>query len=531
MKVNNPIEYLPPRIALTAAMLTPAASPEAFPADAKHPNILFILADDMSYRDLSCFGQQRYHTPHLDSLAMQGVRFTQAYSAAPESAPSRCSLLTGLHTGHSSIRMNSSARGQDNLLDTDLTIAEVLKANGYSTAFTGKWGIGLQGTEGVPYKQGFDYCFGFYDQTEAHTYLPEYLYENDRQVLYPQNKGFDMESRYDYRGNKPHNTYDTDGRLYVKELKDPYGYAFSENEIEDAAIGFLKRHHAADEGKPFFLYYATQLPHGPVIIDHIGEMAQPDSVCQISREWAAMVIKLDKFVGRLINHLKETGEYDNTVIFFASDNGYSMCGYTERGNGPHWPDDPWLQNKGPFTGGKFSAREGGLRIPFFVHCPARFRPRVVSSTVWLPDFFPTVARLSGTSTEKMPETDGLSLLPLLENGEWEGHPHLYFSRGMEQAVRIGAFNAYRPRQEAAVQLYLVEEDTYTQRDLAYLYPDVVKQVENIMATSFTPHPWYWTPDETPQQYNLKKQRARDTGNLLPVYRPNGIKQFPWEKKE
>ena len=496
------------------------------------PNIIFVLADDMSYRDLSCYGQQRYRTPHIDSLAMQGVRFTQAYAAAPESAPSRCSLLTGLHTGHSPVRMNSSARGQDNILDSDVTVAEVLKEAGYNTAFVGKWGIGLQGTEGVPYKQGFDYCFGFYDQTEAHTYIPDYLFENDQKVLYPQNKGFDMSKRYDYVGNKPHNTYDEKGVLYISELANPYGYAYSENEMEKAAINFLKRQNNANDKSPFFLYYATQLPHGPVIVDNIGEMAEPKNVNQISREWGAMVIKLDNFVGELVSFLKQTGQYDNTIIFFASDNGYSMCGYTERGNGPSWPDDSWLKNKGPFRGGKFSTQEGGLRVPFFVSCPSKFKPEVISSPVWLPDFFPTAAEIAGMNPLAR-RTDGISLLPLLkgEKENYKAHKFLYFSKGKEQCVRLGAFSAYRADKNSPVELYLTEEDTFWEKDLAYNYPEVLKEAIKIMDSSFTPHPWYWTPDETYADYQKKVKRAKDTGNVLPVYRPNGIESFPWEKKK
>lgn len=496
------------------------------------PNIIFVLADDMSYRDLSCYGQQRYKTPHLDSLAMQGVRFSQAYAAAPESAPSRCCMLTGLHTGHSSVRMNSSARGQDNILDSDVTVAEVLKEAGYHTAFVGKWGIGLQGTEGVPYKQGFDYCFGFYDQTEAHTYIPDYLYENDRKVMYPQNKGFEMARRYDYKGNKAQNTYDKDGRLYISELKDPYGYAYSENEMEKAAMNFLKRQTEAKDKSPFFLYYATQLPHGPVIVDELGEMKDHPEVNQLSREWAAMVMRLDSFVGKLVAYLKQTGQYENTIIFFASDNGYSMCGYTERGNGPSWPDDPWLKNKGPFRGGKFTAQEGGLRVPFFVSCPSKFKPEVISTPVWLPDFFPTAAEIAGLDPHAR-RTDGISLLPLLkgEKENYTGHKYLYFSRGKEQGVRMGAFSAYRADKNSPVELYLTEEDTYWERDLAFNYPEMVKEAIRIMDSSFTPHPWYWTPDETFADYQKKVKRAKETGNILPVYRPNGIKSFPWEKKK
>ena len=164
---------------------------------APRPNILFILADDLSYRDLSAWGQQKYETPALDQLAIQGIRFTQAYAAAPECAPSRGCLMTGLHTGHGPIRVNASARGQDHLQASDLTIAEVLQDAGYQTGFCGKWGIGLPETEGVPYNQGFDYAFGFYDQERAHTFIPNFLWENDSMVIYPENAGFEMQLRYD----------------------------------------------------------------------------------------------------------------------------------------------------------------------------------------------------------------------------------------------------------------------------------------------------------------------------------------------
>lgn len=500
-------------------------------ADSKpRPNIIFILADDMSYRDLSSYGQERYQTPNLDQLAMQGVRFTQAYSASPECAPSRASLMTGLHTGRSSVRVNSSARGQDNLVESDLTIAKVLKEAGYSTGFAGKWGIGLPGTEGVPYKQGFDFSFGFYDQTRAHTFIPYYLWENDKKIEYPQNQGFNMDKRYDYKGNKAINSYDENGQLFIPELKDPYNYVYSENEILDAAVRFMDENNPAKTGNPFFLYYATQLPHGPMIVDDMGEMAQPDSVLQLSREWAAMVIKLDKSVGRIVEHLKETGQYENTIIFFASDNGYAMSGYTDRGNAPDWPDDPWLKNKGPFIGGKFSALEGGLRVPFFVSWPAKYPAAIVSEPVWLCDFFPTAVCLANLTTNNF-DTDGVSLLPLLEgrNADIDAQRPLYFSRNREQSVRMGAWRAYRRTPDHPTELYLIEEDTYTEKNIAWLYPKVVQKMDSIMDHSYTPHPWYWTPDNTFDDYQRKRDRAEESGNILPVYRPNDVKKFPWEK--
>jgi arylsulfatase len=494
-------------------------------SDAKNikPNIIFILADDMSYRDLSCYGQQRYKTPNLDALAEGSVRFTQAYSAAPECAPSRCGLMTGLHTGHSSVRANSSARGQDYIPDSDLTIAEVLKTAGYNTAFTGKWGIGQQETEGVPYKQGFDYTFGYYDQAVAHTYIPYYLYENDKKIEYPENQGFNMDARYEQKTKGPANTYDKNGKLYINELKDPYGYTYSANEIEKKTMQFLEKNNSTKTDKPFFLYYATTLPHGPVIVDEMGEMMQPDSVSQIVREWAAMVIKLDKFVGKLVAHLKQTGEYENTIIFFASDNGYTMHG------APDYLDDPWSRSKGPFKAGKFTLYEGGIRVPFFVSWPAKFKPAVYSQPVWLPDFFPTAVELAGLKTEKY-KTDGLSLMPLFqgEPEKYKGHESMYFSRGREQAVRMGPWKAHRNQPGDKTTLHLVEEDTYTERDLSAIYPDVVKRAEKIMDTSYTIHPWYWNPNETKNEFKAKQQKAIETNNILPVYRPNDVKKFSWE---
>ena len=493
------------------------------------PNIIFILADDMSYRDLSAWGQERYKTPNLDSLAVNGIRFTQSYSAAPECAPARGCIMTGLHTGHGPIRMNSSARGQDNLRDEDLTIAEVLKEAGYTTGFTGKWGIGLPGTEGVPYKQGFDFAFGFYDQTRAHTYIPYFLWRNDQKVEYPQNKGFNMDKRYDYKNAGALNTYDEKGRLHIDELSNPYEYVYSENEVEKAALDFINDNDPHKTHKPFFLYYATQLPHGPVIVDELGSMTQPVEIDQLSREWAAMVMKLDKFVGTLINSLKESGNYENTIIFFASDNGYSMCGYTGRGNAPNWPDDPWLRNKGPFTGGKFSVLEGGCRVPFFISWPSKIKAATIDEPVWLPDFFPTAVELSGGNPANY-QLDAISLMPIIEGkaDEFPGHEFLYFSRGPEQAVRIGGFKAYRANPKAAMEIYLVEEDTYTQRNLAALYPEVVKRAEEIMETEHISHEWYRNPNESFIEYQQKIEKAKATGNILPVYRPNDVKKFPWE---
>ena len=496
---------------------------ERFNLAGSRPNIIYILADDLSYRDLSVYGQELYQTPNLDRLATSGMRFTQAYAAAPECAPSRGSLMTGLHTGHGPIRVNASARGQDHLRPEDITVAEVLKEAGYKTGFAGKWGIGMPGTEGVPYKQGFDYAFGFYDQLRAHTFFPYHLWENDQKIPYPANQGFDMQRRYNIstKGLPAEfwNVYDENGDLQLPEIADPANAVYSEAEIEKAALKFVRESHE----DPFFLYFATQLPHGPVIIDNIGDMAEPDSIPQPSREWAAMVQQLDTFTGELVDLLKELGVYENTIIFFSSDNGYSMCGYMGRGNSWAWPDDPYLKNKGPFTGGKFSPLEGGIRIPFFVHWPAKFKPGFVAQPVWLPDFFPTAAALAGT--ELPHELDGLSLLPVLEQNDQQAFPYdrpLYFYKNNEQAVRMGPWKAYRRHPDQPIKLYLVEEDTYGERDLAAHYPEIVQQMEQIMKEEHEPHEWYWNPGMTRTEFQAKQKLAEESGQKMPQNRPNGL---------
>ncbi|MBN1911437.1 MAG: sulfatase-like hydrolase/transferase, partial [Pirellulales bacterium] len=186
---------------------------------AKKPNIIFILADDLSYRDLGCYGQKHIQTPNLDRLYNEGMRFTQAYAGACECAPSRCSLMTGLHMGHARVRLNRSVRGQEHLLDEDVTVAEVLKQAGYATGFVGKWGIGLASSEGVPYKQGFDLAFGYYDQHRAHTYYPEYLRRNDKRIELPQNVGFDMDRAYRHAKDDQAHQYDTDGNFIPQGVK------------------------------------------------------------------------------------------------------------------------------------------------------------------------------------------------------------------------------------------------------------------------------------------------------------------------
>ena len=502
---------------LAALYIVGSASGQATLAGSR-PNIILILADDLSYRDLSAWGQTRFSTPHLDRLAVDGMRFTQAYAGAQECAPSRGTLLTGMHTGHSSIRQNRSARGQDHLRDEDVTVAEVLRQSGYATGFFGKWGVGLPGTPGAPERQGFETAFGFYDQRRAHTFFPRYLFKNGRRVEYPGNYGFDMAHLYadnrtpaSKRDSSAH--YKDSGRLVPPGVPDPEQAVYSESVIEAEALDFVR----GNRDRPFFLYFATQLPHGPVIIDDLGPMMdREDFPTTAQKEWAAMVLRIDAFAGELLALLDELGLRERTLVAFASDNGYSMCGYFARGNrSADWPDDPFFRNKGPFRGGKFSLLEGGIRIPFFMSWPSSIPGGVSSVPVWLIDLLPTFAELAGTAT--MPATDGASLLPILEGSplKFPSQRPLYWENAREQAVRLGPWKAYRPAPEDPMELFLVEEDLGCERNLAGLYPAVVSEVKEIMQREHVDHPWYWNPRETRKDFERKQALAAKLGQTQP----------------
>lgn len=236
-----------------------------------------------------------------------------------------------------------------------------------------------------------------------------------------------------------------------------------------------------------------------------------------------MVKRLDSFVGELIAQLKKTDQYENTIIFFSSDNGYSMCGYMGRGNAnTNWPDDPFLKNKGPFRGGKFSALEGGIRVPFFVSAPKYFKPQTISEPVWLVDFFATAADIAGINVPR--HTDGNSLLPLIQIGDktqFENRP-MYFYKNTEQAVRMGSWKAYRKSPQSKMELYLIEEDVHSDRDLSKFYPEVVKQIDSIMTVEHENHSWYRNPWETPEEYKMKVEKAKESGTLQISTRPNGL---------
>jgi arylsulfatase A len=495
-------------------------------AQTNKPNIVFILSDDLSFRDLSCYGQTNYQTPHIDQLMQSATRFTQAYAAAAECAPSRGCLLTGLHAGRSPIRNNQSARGEEYLPKNCVTFPKILQQQGYTTAIIGKWGLGYADTEGSPLQQGFNYQYGYLSHYEAHSYFPDQLFENGKAVILPENKGFDMAGIYDKErkiGNFDLSTrYNDAGQC--KELTEKKR-VYASDIFDEKASTFLGNQ---DKNKPFFLYFTTNLPHGPTIVDDFRQLKDRKDMDMISKEWGAMVQRLDISVGKIIQKLKDLNLYDNTLIVFASDNGYAMHNAKTIDGKKVWQDDPFLHNKGSFWGGKFTVREAGVRIPFFIKAPQQTQSRTVSTPVWLIDLFPTLIAQSGY--KKPLATDGHNLTSILRGGKNDilNERFFYFFKQNEQAVRWGSWYAFRENPKDPLHLYLPEEDQTGERNLAAFYPDVVKKIEQYLSKVHEPHAWFWNPGDTPADYEKKKALAKQTNQLIPNYRPNGMVKMPWE---
>jgi len=413
----------------------------------RKPNIIFILADDLGYGDLGCYGQKRIRTPHLDRMAAEGVRFTQAYAGSTVCAPSRCVLMTGLDTGHCHVRGNALVP----LRPEDVTVAEVLKAAGYATALIGKWGLGEPGTTGVPNKKGFDYFYGYLNQAHAHNYYPDYLWKNEEKVPLP---------------NEVTKGVATKRVVYSADL------------IAQEALAFIER----SKDKPFFLYYSPTIPHANNEAGKNGMEVPSDepytgeSWPQNEKNFAAMVTRLDADVGRLMALLARLGLDENTIVFFTSDNGPHK-------EGGH--NAAFFESSGAVRGTKRDLYEGGIRVPMIVRWPGRIQPAATSDAAWaLWDFLPTAAEIAGA---KCPGgLDGVSVLPALLGRPWKGHEYLYwefYEGGFKQAARLGDWKAVRKGLEGKTELYSLRDDLRETKDVAGQNPDVVKRVEEVMAAA------------------------------------------------
>jgi arylsulfatase A-like enzyme len=416
---------------------------------ARKPNIVFILADDLGYGDLGCYGQKRIQTPHLDRMASEGLRFTQCYAGSTVCAPSRCCLMTGKHTGHATVRGNRLVP----LRLEDVTVAEVLHAAGYATGLIGKWGLGEPGSTGIPNRKGFDSFFGYLNQVHAHNYYPDFLWRNQDKVPLAGNvveKGVAVQ-----RAQYSHD-------LFTKE-----------------ALAFVEQH----KDEPFFLYLAYTIPHANNEAGKQG-MEVPSDAPYNDRDWpqpqknhAAMISRLDRDVGRLLQRLKELGLDGKTVVFFSSDNGPHKEGGA---------DPAYFQSAGPLRGFKRDLTEGGICVPMLVRWPGRIAAgRVGDQVLAFWDFLPTAAELAGAQAPK--DGDGLSVVPALIGAQaagrpQRGHDFLYWEfheRGFEQAVRHGDWKyirrPYAP--DRPPELYHLKDDLGETKNVAVQHVDVVAQME------------------------------------------------------
>jgi arylsulfatase A-like enzyme len=471
---------------ITAATLCIAAPAIAFAQ--KKPNIVFILADDLGYGDLSCYGQEKFETPNIDRLAQEGLRFTQCYSGTTVSAPSRACLLTGLHSGHAAVRGNAGTEpeGQFPLPADAHSIFQVMKDNGYLTSAFGKWGLGYITSTGAPDKQGCETFFGYNCQSLAHNYYPDHLWDNDKKVELSDNV---IEKRYGT------GTYSADL-------------------IHQKALEYLDK---MTPDKPFFMWYPTTIPHAELIVPndsiiHKFKGKYPEKAYQgvepgdphfrlggyctqlyPHATFAAMIYRLDVYVGQIVEKLKEKGLLDNTIIIFASDNGPHLEGGAD-------PD--FFNSNSIYRGYKRDLYEGGIRVPMIISWPGHIQKGGETNfmcSFW--DVLPTVENLIHVKAAK--RMDGISLLPLLENKKGQAeHDFLYFEfheNNGRQAVRKGAWkliyldiNGKNPHYE----LYNIASDPSECHNLISQYPDKVAELEAIMVKEHQYDPnWPLLPGE------------------------------------
>jgi arylsulfatase A len=440
---------------------TPATKKES------HPNIVLILADDLGYGDLSCYGQKKFLTPHIDRIAAEGMIFTRHYTGCTVSAPSRSSLMTGMHTGHTPVRGNKGWDPEGNwpLKGSAVTIAEMLKSKGYKTGAFGKWGLGYIDTEGDPNLQGFDEFFGYNCQSLAHNYYPDHLWQNHEKILLPENSG--------------HQTG-----------------AYSADLIHRAALSFIDN----NSNKPFFLFYATTIPHAELIakeaymkmfrkkftpersfrgVDEGKDFrlgaygSQPEAHAAFS----AMITELDDYVGELMDKLKEAGVDENTIVLFASDNGPHLEGGAD-------PD--YFNSNGGLKGYKRDLYEGGIRTPMIIRWPGKIRSGTRSdhiSAFW--DLFPTFAEIAGAQIND--SIDGISFLPELLGKKQKPHEYLYWEfheQGGKTAVRMGNMKAVRLNADKSeyndIELYDLDKDIGEKNNIAVSNPEIVQKMIDIM---------------------------------------------------
>jgi len=452
------------------------------------PNIVYIMSDELGYYELSCMGHPHFKTPNIDRLAAEGVRFTQALAGSSLCAPTRCCLMTGKHSGHTSVRTNG---GGTPMRADEETIASVLKKAGYATGGFGKWGCGGRGSTGVPERHGFDVFFGYYDQVHAHSYYPPYLIRNSREVPLPGNKG------------------GSEGKTYSHYL------------IVEEAKKFIR----ANRTRPFFCYLPVTPPHGLFDIpedDPSWALYKDKPWPEAAKKYAAMVNMVDRHVGEIVALLKELDLERKTLIFLCGDNGGMDYFRTkDHPRGFHAP------NVNPRTGEEFRGQkgnlyEGGLRIPMIVRWPGRIRPGRVSDRLWyFPDVLPTLAELAGAPVPG--DIDGVSIVPELlgekaAGRRQEDHKYLYWELGGRRAVRRGWWKAVRSGKKGKWELYDLRTDPGEKKNLAREKPEVLAILQKFADEAHEPQ-----REGTYFDHSLEeKDRLAKWGGRKPARRVNRL---------
>ncbi|MEQ1828886.1 MAG: arylsulfatase [Pirellula sp.] len=421
------------------------------------PNIIFLMADDMGWGDVGCYGQKHIQTPNIDGFAREGTRFTDVYAGASVCAPSRSVLMTGQHLGHTRVRGNSGMVGgigeqrRVPLESEDVTVAMLLKQAGYATGMTGKWGLGEPDSTGIPNKKGFDEWFGYLNQQHAHTYYTDYLWKNTQRVA--------------IQGNLNGQTKEYSHDLFAQWTLD-----------------FVRR----NKDRQFFLYLPWTMPHGKYVVPSLETYADKDWP-EDYKVHAAMVTRLDRDFGRLQALLKELNLDDKTIVFFCSDNG----GVDRR--------EGVLDSVGPFRGKKTLQTEGGLRVPMIVRWPEKIAAGKVDNSPWyFADVLPTLCEIGNAKVTG--KIDGLSVLPtLLGKSQPELHTRkMYWEQyngGFQQAVRWGKWKGHYIAAKERFELYDLGTDQLESHDVASQQPEVVREMREFMAASHVPSP-NWT-DKAP----------------------------------
>jgi len=441
-------------------------------SDNIQPNIIYILADDLGFGELGCYGQELIKTPRIDRMAKEGMRFSQHYAGAPVCAPSRCVLLTGLHTGHSVIRGNGEVKpeGQRPIPAATVTVGEVLQQAGYRTGCLGKWGVGFPGSEGEPNKQGFDHWFGYLCQRSAHNYYPDHLWRNGKRIEY-------------------------DGTVYSHDL-------FTED-----ALRFISE--SKENSKPFFLYLAYAIPHTKFQVPDLGEYADM-SWSKDQKTQAAMISRMDRDVGSILDLLKEMNIDENTLVVFASDNGaHGFAGTLKI-----------FKSSGELRGKKRDVFEGGIRVPMIARWPGKIEADSSSTHVsGFQDMMPTFAEIAKTTTPK--GLDGLSMLPTLTGkGKQLQHDVLYwefYEGGGKQAVLLdGRWKAVRLKcsqnPKGSLMLFDLKNDLSEKTDLADKYPEIVSRAEAAMLSEHKKNDVYDVWKFEPKKNSKSKKNRKNKKN-------------------